>query len=313
MLVLARRASSRILKPAAATRLQQAWCHARDERTRRKEVAAVKLQASERSWRARIERKRAVSAAITLQAVARRRHARSVYTKALSALHPPLVRIQAGARAYAARSRLQKAGDAAKAIQSSWRMVRSKVLAARLHAAAARLRGGSVLSKYRAGGRRHERHDRFVFVSKDLQKLCWAPSAAAADCCEVKHVAMSTITAVSAGCKTSLMKKMEKRCRASSDEGELPRTMSFQRAVSLRRGRAASRALPLDGECAFSLISRDRVLDFVTADASAQRRWLKDLRTVLLYSHHLDHNAAVHALQAASSRCSLSESAAAAA
>ena len=159
-------------------------------------------------------------------------------------------------------------------------MVRSQVLGARLAGAATRLRTGGVLEKYRAGGRSHERHARRVWVSNDLQRLCWAPVGALdAKASAVRSVEMSKVAAVSNGAKTALLKKVKARAHSGFN--------------------LFARRLPLADDCAFSLIGSERTLDFVAPDAGARRQWMRDLRTLLLYAHHLDAAAAAIAVKAA--------------
>lgn len=107
---------------------------------------------------------------------------------------------------------------------------------------------------------------------------------------------MAGVTAVTAGAKTPLMKKMGRRAD--------PRRQSV-----LAKGLGFQRALPLDEATAFSLISHDRVLDFVAPTAADAKHWLRDLRTILTFGHHLDHDAAVSAVAAGVRRGSLSDAA----
>jgi len=302
ILVLAKRASSRIMTDPAAVQIQAAWrAHviAKEEHAELREVtrkAAHVIQTASRVHLAKVRRVREeLTASVHLQAAARRLLARRQRRHLMFDI---VLAIQMRARCWLARSRLREARAAACAIQACWRMVRSQVLGSRLANAARRLRAGSILSKYRAGGRIHERHERRVWVTEDLQRLCWSPvSSKPAD--EPKSISMSTVTAVTVGAKTTLMKKMERRADGKGLKFAVERVMW--------------RALPLNDACAFSVIGTDRVLDFVAADTASAKQWLRDLRTTLLYSHHLDHEAAVSALEAGARRGSLTESAAAAA
>lgn len=272
------------MKPAAATVIQQAYRRACQERQTRASHAQRTIV---KSWRNHLTKKR-VRSAIIMQAAVRRHLAAKQRADILARLTPMVLCIQGCVRGMLARRQLRDALAAACSIQASWRMARSKVVGCRLAGATARLQAGAVLAKYRQkGGLSHERHAKFVWLSKDRQKLCWTdPAAKDARSSEAdKSVSMKAVTAVSSGVKTSLMKKVEK----------------------------APWTRPLDGACAFSLIGSDRVLDLVAPDRASQEHWLRDLRTILVYGHHLDHKVAVGAIEAGMRRGSLAEPVAAAA
>lgn len=232
-------------------------------------------------------------AAIKVQAAARGMAARKLRRYLLA------TRIQAQLRMVLASRHYRKVQRATRMIQASWQMVRSKVVGKRLAGAAGRLQAGAVLSKYQKGGLSHERHERFIWLSTDRKKLCWSDPAARegrrSD--NAKSVEMETITAVSEGVKTSLMKKMVRRADGLS-------------VKDLLNG---GRSRPLEASRAFSPIGRDRVLDLVAPDDETRQVWLRDLRTLLVYGHHLDHKAALGAIEAGMRRGSLAEPAAAAA
>lgn len=211
----------------------------------------------------------------------------------------PAVRyIQANARGRAARMVYARSVSAARVLQSCWRMARGRVLGSRLGSSAARLRGGGLLFKYRGGGvgLKRERVKRFVWLTHDLQQLCWAdapPSANGGGGEGVRMMPMEHITAVSTGCKTEPLK----RALLKNDGGSKKRLPRL----------GARTARPLDEACAFSIIGRERVLDFVADDSPTARRWLSDLRTILTFGHHLDHKAAVQAVEAGVRRGSLAD------
>merc|ERR1711918_64104 len=76
----------------------------------------------------------------------------------------------------------------------------------------------------------------------------------------------------------------------------------------MKRMEKAPRALPLDEACAFSVLTHERkTLDFVAPSAPARTMWLRDLRTLLLYGHYLDHAKAREAVEAGVRRGSLNE------
>jgi len=309
-LVLSRRASSRIIKPAAASAIQKAYRQAKQ--AREEHAARASLHSSFKVWRATVQAQAARCeleelSAIALQAAARGHCAKTQRRALLASLLPALLRLQALARSRIASRGLHAAVAAARCIQSHWRMVRSRVVGQRLTGALARLQNGAVLDKYQKGGLSHERRRRFVWLSKDRQKLCWTePSAADSRCSATdKSVDMEAITAVSAGVKTKLMKKMGRRAEASAAELILRKPVD-----ALLSG---AKAQPLDASCAFSLIGRDRVLDLVAPSEDLQAQWLRDLRTLLLFGHHLDHSAGMDAITAGMGRGSLADPVAAAA
>ena len=301
MLVLARRASSRIMKPAAATSIQKAYRRARNDRATK--IAAANTIIA--TWRIHADRVQRESCIIKLQSAVRRHQAMLKRTELLAQLLPCILRIQATARGIAIRKHAQKMSAAACLVQASWRMVRSQVVGRRLAGATARLQAGGLIAKYPKGGLSHERHERFMWLSKDRKKLCWtSPATKDARSSEAdKSVSMLGVTAVSDGLKTTLLKKMGRRADAGAGR-ELMRT-----PAELLGGRAR----PLDAACAFSLIGSDRVLDLVAPDEGTRSQWLRDLRTLLVYGHHLDHEAAVGAIEAGMRRGSLADPAAAAA
>lgn len=192
-------------------------------------------------------------------------------------------------------------------IQSTWRSVSDQVLRRRLARAADALRKGGMLFKYRKHGAIKERHQKFVWVSNDLQRLHWAPSAEQrGDVSVVRTAPMSGITAITSGCKTRLMKRMEKRAATAQEHA---RTISFgsrqvNPAVGSLGGAPFGRTLSLmkkplalDETCAFSIFCHERVLDFVADDKATRDRWLRDLQTALMYAHHLDPTAAKLSVQ----------------
>lgn len=313
MLVLAQRASGRILEPAAATLIQKAWvqvltarAQARDAAVTtigrmwhrhqlhvRKTQAAVKLQTTTRRCLAVKQRRRLLleaAAAVTLQAASRRLLAVALRRDRLAAMLPSLTLLQARARGMAARRRLHAAVAAARRVQACWRMVRAGVVKRRLAGAASRLRRGVELGKYRAHGVRHERRGVNVFVSDDLQQLCWTCAASG----KTHAVPLATVSAVCAGVKTRRLKAQERRCEPRGAAGALLD--------------ALAPALPLPAECALSLLTSERApLDLVAPSATARDAFLRDVRALLTYAHHLDHTQAVAALRAGVRRGSLAE------
>jgi len=310
MLVLARRASSRIMKPAAAACIQRAYVRYRAEQHTRTAASIIAAQ-----WRAHHQQVNRGLAATKLQAHARRLKAKRASWQILAAIkvqaavrglaarklcrHLLATRIQAQARMVLASRHYRKVQRATCVIQASWQMARSKVVGKHLAGAVERLQAGAVLSKYQQGGLSHERHERFMWLSTDRKKLCWSDPASREGRRNdnAKSVEMETITAVSGGVKTSLMKKMGRRADGLSVKDLL----------------TGGRSRPLEASRAFSLIGRDRVLDLVAPNNETQQVWLRDLRTLLVYGHHLDHKAAVGAIEAGVRRGSLAETAAAAA
>jgi len=98
------------------------------------------------------------------------------------------------------------------------------------------------------------------------------------DALKLRAIPMASITAVTDGVKTPLLKMMGKRA---------DRTTSFSRKP----------AKPLEESCAFSIICRERVVDFYAADRASRDGWLRELQTVLRYAHTYDHRAAAAAVQ----------------
>jgi len=311
MLVAHRRASSRILQPIAVERIQRAWAHHLETRRvaalRKAELVleqasrAIVLQSAWRRYlavaalaihkRAVEEAERAAAAAliakreaaaVRIQSVARGAARRRLFRRRLAEICGPLARIQAAVRGWAARRQLKAALASANRIASTWRRVRCQVLRARLARAANALRQGGKLAKYRKhkGKKNHERHERFAWVSEDLQSLLWAPSADRSHR-KLRSIPMASITAVTDGVKTPLLKKMEHRAT------EQHRHMSFSH----------KKPLAVNEGCAFSIICRERVIDFYAEDPKSRNAWLRDLRTVLSHAHTYDHKAAMTAVQ----------------
>jgi len=307
LLVANRRASSRILKPIAVERIQRAWVKHLEKRTATAQIkaalaleqasAAVILQSAWRRYLAvtakRIEEEamraaqavlieKRKAAAVSIQSCVRGQGQRRLYHRRLAEINGPLARIQAAFRGWAARKQLKVTRRAANRIASTWRRVRCQVLRARLARAANALRQGGKLAKYRKhhGKRNHERHERFAWVSEDLQCFLWAPAADQAHR-KLRSIPMSSITAVTDGVKTPLLKKMEHRAT------ETHRHIPFSH----------KKPLAIDESCAFSIICRERVVDFYAADLKSRNAWLRDLRTVLSHAHTYDHKAAMAAVQ----------------
>eukprot|EP00322_Chrysochromulina_rotalis_P024115 CAMPEP_0115852370 /NCGR_PEP_ID=MMETSP0287-20121206/12961_1 /TAXON_ID=412157 /ORGANISM="Chrysochromulina rotalis, Strain UIO044" /LENGTH=354 /DNA_ID=CAMNT_0003306429 /DNA_START=39 /DNA_END=1103 /DNA_ORIENTATION=+ len=301
ILVLAKRASERIMEPASATLIQKQYRAYKTHKVQREECRAAASNFIATVWRAHQQRllaamelQRKLYAALRIQTAARRLHAKAFRLNVLA------TRIQKHARGILTRRRYREALVALRSIQATWQMVRSQVVGRRLAGATARLQAGALLSKYQKGGFSHERHERFVWLSKDRKKLCWADAALATAASEerAKFVNIEAVTAVTSDVKTSLMKKMKRRAENSSIKELLRKP-----AAALISGRA----LPLDAACAFSLISRDRMLDLYAPDETTCASWLRDLRTILVYAHHFDHKAAVGAIEAGIRRGSLVE------
>jgi len=284
ILVASSRASARIVAPAAATLIERAWRKVKAERAEWQAVLSAMTCVRERTAATRIVRTwRSIKAA-----------------RVLRSLVPVVTLISAHLRGHIARAHLRARHSAALLIQTAWRMVRSKLLCLQLAGAAARLHHGVTLAKYRATGATHERHDRFVWLSEDKQRLCWAAGTARSEKA-ARSVQMSAITAVSKGVQTQLMKKMARRA-------EPPKHESLPRKVA-KRVDLLGAPLPLNSACAFSVMGEGRAVDFVAKDADTQIAWLRDLRTILTYGHHLEHTAAVDAIQAGGRRGSLAAAA----
>jgi len=140
---------------------------------------------------------------------------------------------------------------------------------------------GGKLSKYRRRkGANHERHERFAWVSEDLQTFFWSPVVDRydTDALKLRSIPMASITAVTEGVKTPLLKKMERRAAEN-------KKLQLQKPLALDEG------------CAFSIICRERVIDFYAADSSVRSAWLRDLKTALTHAHTYDHKAAMTAVQ----------------
>jgi len=318
-LVIEKRASSRILLPIAAVKIQQAWVSQLDSRratATARTSAATTIQSSWRRaadraaflrTRAATELHAAQARAVTALQAAQRRHTAQVayarqqhaatqiaaaargwarrvaYQRRVSEIRGPLARIQAAARGWLARRHLAEARRSARTIQTTWRRVRCQVLRRRLARAANALRHGGKLDKYRKRrGGTHERHQRYAWCSDDLQHFLWAPVADRYDdeAVKLRSIPMASITAVCEGVKTPLLKKMERRAN------EPQRMLSFA-----RQPRA------VDEACAFSIICRERVIDFYAADRPSRDRWLRDLKTALAYAHTYDQKAAMAAVE----------------
>ena len=317
----------------AATRMQK---HARmlveGKAFRRRKAAVLLMQTRSRGRAARVyvpqhrQQLKEQKAATAIQ----RRHRGGVVKARYGAERKKVTLVAATWRGYAARTRYQswqengrvgilkaqsaarglkprrelrrRARAAAQQIESTWKMVRVARLAKQLAQAAAELKHGAVLEKYREGGS-HERHQRKVWVSDDLQILYWsrvpdaaaetakalaesgggaaAPAAAPAKKSmfggskdgEVKSLSMAMVSAVSAGLKTGMMKKMEERSKGFM-------------GISLTA--KSLKPLELNPDCAFSVLSQERTLDFVAANPEERDRWLKNLRLVLVHARTYD-------------------------
>lgn len=303
-LVMEKRASSRILAPIAAEKIQSAYRARATARAAAKAERATAAQKISTAWRQHVALTAAAATALQtawrqhlaqqsfaaqrlaqarIAAVQRGRAQRRMYRATLLEISGPLARIQAAARGRIARRHLKRARAGARLVQSTFRRVRAKLLRRRLARAANALRQGGKLAKYRQRvGGKHERHQRFAWVSEDLQHFMWSPVQDRFDeeAVKLRSIPMASITAVTEGVKTPLLKKMEKRA------AEPHRMLSFSRA-----------ALKVDENCAFSIICRERVVDFYAPDQPSRDRWLRDLKTALTYGHTYDHSAAMAAVE----------------
>ena len=332
-LVSTKRASERILAPAAARLIQMSW---KERAARRREAEqcladtlarrAVQLQ---RAWRRRTAMQQLKTwrcASTKVSSAFRGRKQRQQYLRMKAAAISCVLRIQRAARGLLARRSLQAAVRAAKTVQATWRRVSDQVLKRRLTRAADALRKGGSLSKYRKHGAIKERHHKHVWVSDDLQTLHWAPSAeqrndyesavatggtwrapVVAKTSAVRSIPMAGITAVTDGVKTRLMKKMDRRAAAArhtrdalvsgqtTSSGE-PRPAEDDSLLT-RTISLVKKPLALDRSCAFSIICHERVLDFIAADKRTRDAWLRNLQTALLYAHHFDHHKAKRSVQ----------------
>jgi len=266
----------------AATTVQ-AWMRRSIARTRymalladgQRTRAATLVQAHARGLPPRRMYARQQLAARTIQRAARARRARC---------DAHAVLIQAAVRCQLARCLLPRARAAAKRIQAKWRTVRVRILVRALSRAVEELRQGSVLWKYFEGGIRSE-HQRRVWLSNDLDHICWAKLEAGAGGAatdikagSMKRITLSSVSAVADDIKTNRMKRVERR-----KEGILDNLSE----------RLLGASTPLKGACCFSILAEEkrgqaRTLDLMTDSRASRDRWLHNLRLLLVHRHTID-------------------------
>jgi len=229
-----------------------------------------------------------------------------------------VIKIQTAWRATAPRRYLRAALAAALLLQSQWRMVRVWLLHKRLQEAVAFLRKGGLLQKYKfnpkIGEFLQDRHMRYVKLSEDLSTLMWQrpdeasneemgksvknpksskepspllPMAAQSSAVltksqKEKSVMWDQITAVTDGAKTGLMKQMNRRVERKTGAGANP-IHGVMHALF-----PALRPQDLQTSCAFSIITKDRTLDFVCQTRQQRDQWLSNMQLVLVNKATLD-------------------------
>jgi len=190
---------------------------------------------------------------------------------------PYAMKIQAAWRGTAPKRFRKAAICAALLIQCTFRMFRIKRLHQRLVQAIIFLKKGGKLSKYRARHIIGERHDRFVRLTEDLTAIVWlSPDKEdkEPDPDEKLHaLSMNDIQAVTDGAKTGLMKKMRDRADAGGSV--------FERMLGLR-------PYELELKCAFSILIKDRTIDFVAPSPTLRDAWLQHLNILLVHQRTVD-------------------------
>lgn len=102
-----------------------------------------------------------------------------------------------------------------------------------------------------------------------------------------KEMPMTTISALAEGAKTANLKKVLAKEGGSQIAGDLARTLTFQKGPR--------RPEQVRYECTFSIISRERTLDFAAASEESRAEWLHYLRLILVQQHTVDSDAVVRA------------------
>ena len=156
-------------------------------------------------------------------------------------------------------------------------MSRIKRLHQRLMNAIIFLKKGGVLQKYRANHVIGERHSRYVRLSPDLSTMEWLPPASGGSAPPpsetYKGIAMVDIGAVTDGAKTGVMKKMYQREQAGGSV--------FEKMLGMR-------PFELELRCAFSIIVKDRTIDFVAKTPESRDEWLQHLNILLVHQRTHD-------------------------
>jgi len=279
-----RQRHAHFVRSRAATRLQDhqryRQRHAHFVRTR---AAATLLQ---RAYSSHTHAMRSKRAAITLQAASRRREAGKLYIRQRAAA---VVVQSAGRRRSAQQQHRAKLVEMAAActVQSTWRMVKIQRLHRRLATAAAELKRGITLMKFKDGGHGREWHKRFVWLTEDMKQLCWGKSEESGYNAN-KAMDCSGISALSTGGRTAVMKKqMNSRRSTERPEHALSNTMT-SRTFSFHPGKAAA---DKKSDCAFSVIGHFRTLDFVAPDTMTRDRIFGHLQMLLQHTHTFEVNA----------------------
>jgi len=246
-----------------------------------KVTAAARGRAGRKKYAAAQEANRATAAAVSVQSATRgllgRRRYKDEHEAWIAKVTPAAKYIQAAWRATAPRRYRRCAIAAAVLIQCTFRMFRIRRLHQRLMQAIIFLKRGGKLSKYRANHIIGERHDRFVRLTADLGTLQWLPigkDETEPDPNEkLKEISMTDIQAVSEGAKTGLMKKMYQRAGAGGS--------IFEKMIGMR---------PYDLELsrAFSIIVKERTVDFVASNATERDTWLQHLNILLVHQRSFD-------------------------
>jgi len=243
------------------------------------------------------EERRAV---MRMQKLARGRAGRKDFSREWQAyvarVTPYAILIQKWWRGLAPKRYLFAVRASATYIAATYRMARIRRLHMRLVQATLFLQKGGVLSKYRAGHFTGERHDRLVKLTPDLETLMWGPvsgewvaDAANAGAASIKSgksdksdggggkkesfkcMQMKNVMAVADGAKTGLMKRMKQReVKAAGAPSVVHKVLPFLNPKDLVL------------TSAFSVISKDRTLDFVAKDQESRDLWLSNLQMLLV-------------------------------
>jgi len=191
--------------------------------------------------------------------------------------------IQKYVRGMLARLQRQRVLAAATYIQASFRMVRMTLLRRRLQRALAFLKEGSVLAKYKQGGVLRGVQFRYVRLTNDETCFEWGPvpmadgSSNRSDVENKKWLPLKSVSAVSDGAKTKLMKKMANR---ESDPSFIDKAIHLMAPKLTLDGGQAGRG--------FSIIFRERTLDLVAPTRAARDQWLGNIEVVLTHKHTFD-------------------------
>jgi len=275
------------VRTRAATRIQKMW-RARQARKNTKNLieelrlrlAATKLTAAARGIagrkKAKDEAERQRLARLAAEQAERDR-LKNEYDAWVARVTPAVKLIQAAWRGTAPKRFRRAAICAALLIQCTFRMFRIKRLHQCLVSAILFLKKGGKLSKYRARHIIGERHDRFVRLTEDLTAIVWlSPDKEdkEPDPDEKLHaLTLNDIMACADGAKTGLMKKMNMRAEAGGS--------IFEKMLGLR-------PYELELKCAFSIIIKDRTIDFVAPTPALRDAWMQHLNILLVHQRTTD-------------------------